>query len=543
MDANAVRSNGGKPLAFSYRRFSSAQQKDGNSIKRQNDAAQAWCDANGYELSSSNFEDLGVSAFKGANAEVGALRGFLEAVEEGSVPHGSTLLVESLDRLSRQHWQRGLALLQDIVEGGVNLVTLFDGKMFKANEPIDFADGIMLLVGFQRANEESEVKSKRLTAAWGANTHETLAGNRVRSSQTPAWIKVVGDPKTSREFEVIKDKACLVRDVFERFANGERPVGIARDLAGQGVPALVRGQWRGQTVSQLVRSEAAYGTLEIGRKIKPEEKDGSLPIAKGFYRKGDRVIVDKVRDYFPRIVDEDTERRVRFRLEQREAAGGAEVKTTSPVEPMRRQTKAALTGVLKVPGTDRNAKRKAYARTAAYIDPVLNTYIGAVSHIDEVLIDYWPEIRKANAVETTPETEGLEAALLDAQGTLEYLQSKPAVTPRLLMAAQAEVEELEAELKRITESAGLGVIDLPRDVSELEPHELNALVRRVVARVDVHKGEEMRLSKTPRKRAKGIRVPHPVYDLSVTMRNGIKLTIGKGLSGLKPRRPSDEVIH
>lgn len=71
MDASSV--NEGKPLAFSYRRFSSAQQKDGNSIKRQTDAAQAWCDANGYELSSSNFEDLGVSAFKGANAEVGAL--------------------------------------------------------------------------------------------------------------------------------------------------------------------------------------------------------------------------------------------------------------------------------------------------------------------------------------------------------------------------------------------------------------------------------------------------------------------------------------
>ncbi|MCX8955437.1 recombinase family protein, partial [Ruegeria sp. NA] len=57
--------NGGRPLAFSYRRFSSAQQKDGNSIKRQTEAAQEWCDENGYELSSSNFEDLGVSAFMG----------------------------------------------------------------------------------------------------------------------------------------------------------------------------------------------------------------------------------------------------------------------------------------------------------------------------------------------------------------------------------------------------------------------------------------------------------------------------------------------
>ncbi len=539
--------NGGhnRPIAFSYVRWSSDQQRDGDSLRRQTAAAEKWCVENGYTLSSSNFVDDGVSAFAGRNAGAdGKLGAFLEAVRAGAIPKGSTLLIENLDRLSRDKIRRARNTLENILDLDIDVVTLSDGKVYTRKDlDEDPLVSVMILLTFTRAREESVMKSKRLTAAWSTNTQDTISGTRVRSSQTPAWIKVIGDPKTSREFEVIDAKAALVRDVFERFANGERPVGIARDLAAQDVPALVRGQWRGQTVSQLVRSEAAYGTLEIGRKIKPEEKDGSLPIAKGFYRKGDRVIIDKVRDYFPRIVDEETERRVRFRLEQREAAGGAEVKSTSPVEPMRRQTKAALTGVLKVPGTDRNAKRKAYARTAAYVDPVLNTYIGAVSHIDEVLIDYWPEIKKANAVETSPETEGLEAALLDAQGTLEYLQSKPAVTPRLLMAAQAEVEELEEELKRINESAGLGVIDLPRDVSNLEPHELNALVRRVVARVDVYRGEEMRLSKTPRKRAKGIRVPHPVYDLSVTMRNGIKLTIGKGLSGLEPRRPSDEVIH
>ncbi|WP_299898677.1 recombinase family protein [uncultured Ruegeria sp.] len=534
-----------KPIAFSYVRWSSDQQRDGDSLRRQTAAAEKWCIENGYTLSSSNFVDDGVSAFAGRNAGAdGKLGAFLEAVRSGAIPKGSTLLIENLDRLSRDKIRRARNTLENILDLDIDVVTLSDGKVYTRTDlDDDPLVSVMILLTFTRAREESVMKSKRLTAAWDTNTNETLAGNRVRSSQTPAWINVIGDPKTSREFGVIDDKANLVRDVFERFANGERPVGIARDLAAQGVPALVRGQWRGQTVSQLVRSEAAYGTLEIGRKIKPEEKDGTIPLAKGLYRKSDRVIIDKVRGYFPRIVDEETERRVRFRLEQREAAGGAEVKTTSPVEPMRRQTKAALTGVLKVPGTDRNAKRKAYARTAAYIDPVLNTYIGAVSHIDGVLIDYWPEIRKANAVETTPETEGLEAALLDAQGTLEYLQSKPAVTPRLLLAAEAEVEELEAELKRITESAGLGAVDLPRDVSDLEPHELNALVRRVVARIDVHKGEEMRLSKTPRKRAKGIRVPHPVYDLSVTMRNGIQLNIGKGLSGLKPRRASDEVIH
>jgi hypothetical protein len=47
------------------------------------------------------FEDLGVSAFRGANAEAGRLADVLEAVRVGQVPRGSLLLVEALDRISR----------------------------------------------------------------------------------------------------------------------------------------------------------------------------------------------------------------------------------------------------------------------------------------------------------------------------------------------------------------------------------------------------------------------------------------------------------
>src|SRR5215469_13861113 len=82
-----------KPRAFSYRRFSTPEQAKGHSLKRQTDAAEAWCAARGVELDRElTFEDLGVSAFHGRNVEVGALGAFLRAVEDGRVPHGSYLL-------------------------------------------------------------------------------------------------------------------------------------------------------------------------------------------------------------------------------------------------------------------------------------------------------------------------------------------------------------------------------------------------------------------------------------------------------------------
>ena len=53
-----------------------------------------------FELAEDTYKDLGVSAFRSKNSKTGALRAFLKAVEEGDIPRGSFLLVESLDRLT-----------------------------------------------------------------------------------------------------------------------------------------------------------------------------------------------------------------------------------------------------------------------------------------------------------------------------------------------------------------------------------------------------------------------------------------------------------
>ena len=90
------------PLAYNYIRFSTAEQRKGDSLRRQDDLAKAYAEEKGLSLDESlTMLDLGVSAFKGANAESGALAAFLEAIDNGHVPVGSYLLIESLDRLSR----------------------------------------------------------------------------------------------------------------------------------------------------------------------------------------------------------------------------------------------------------------------------------------------------------------------------------------------------------------------------------------------------------------------------------------------------------
>jgi hypothetical protein len=60
-------------------------------------------------------EDAGVSAFRGRNAATGALRGFLDACEQKRVRPGSCLIVENLDRLSRDETLDAVMLFLSIL--------------------------------------------------------------------------------------------------------------------------------------------------------------------------------------------------------------------------------------------------------------------------------------------------------------------------------------------------------------------------------------------------------------------------------------------
>src|SRR3954470_4641161 len=102
-------------LAYSYIRFSSAKQAAGDSLRRQVEGTEKVCKRHGWTLDDSlNLRDLGVSAFRGSNVREGALAAFLQAVKNRKVKPGSVLIVESLDRLSRNQVRPALQLFMGI---------------------------------------------------------------------------------------------------------------------------------------------------------------------------------------------------------------------------------------------------------------------------------------------------------------------------------------------------------------------------------------------------------------------------------------------
>src|SRR5262245_53933769 len=119
------------PLAYSYLRFSSPQQAEGDTLRRQTEARERWL-AEHPDVSldrSLAMTDAGRPAFKRKNWDTYALAQFVARIKARLVEPGSYLLVENLDRLSREDAGEATELFLSIVNKGVIVVQLSPAVM------------------------------------------------------------------------------------------------------------------------------------------------------------------------------------------------------------------------------------------------------------------------------------------------------------------------------------------------------------------------------------------------------------------------------
>jgi DNA invertase Pin-like site-specific DNA recombinase len=176
------------PIAYSYKRFSSAAQEGNDSIRRQTAAAIAYIEDNpqlGLVLDTTlSMTDAGVSAFKGTNLKTGALSVFTGAVKAGMIPEGSYLLLESLDRFTRQQVNVAALDLLSLINSGVVVVTLHNQTVYR-EEQFQGTDGLVNLLGALIAmdghHREQVTKGKRIAAAWAAKFQKVGDGHILTS--------------------------------------------------------------------------------------------------------------------------------------------------------------------------------------------------------------------------------------------------------------------------------------------------------------------------------------------------------------------------
>lgn len=268
-----------KPRAYSYLRMSTDIQLRGDSRRRQLEASRAYAEAEGLELAQGGeLEDIGVSAFKGANVKEGALGRFVAAAEAGAIQKGSYLLVENLDRLSRQKVKHSLALFLRIVGAGITIVTLYDKRVFREDE-LDLDDLFMSILSMARAHDESVMKSERVGSAW-KNKRGKAAAGRPMTKRAPAWLNLSEDRE---RYEIISERAAVVCSMFEEAASGIGMYTIVARLNASKTKTFQRSQgWRQSYVAKILSNRAVIGEFQPHRLVEGKRiPDG--PVIEGYY--------------------------------------------------------------------------------------------------------------------------------------------------------------------------------------------------------------------------------------------------------------------
>lgn len=249
------------PIAYSYIRFSTLEQKKGDSLRRQQELSAAYAQEYGLTLDRTlNLYDLGVSAYSGRNREEGRLGAFLNAVETGHIVPGSYLLVESLDRLSREEVLASLPVFLSILNSGITVVTLADRAVYSREtvgaNPLNL---MMSLVVMTRAHEESAMKSRRVKAAWDAKRKNV--GTKKLTSRCPLWMRL-NPAKT--EFELIPDRVEIVRTMVRMANEGMGQAQIAKRLNEQRVPGFSgeESNWQPSYVNKILTGPALFGQMQ-----------------------------------------------------------------------------------------------------------------------------------------------------------------------------------------------------------------------------------------------------------------------------------------
>ena len=273
-------------IAHIYARYSTGIQAKGTSLRRQIENAEAYAKEQGWTIADI-IADEGVSAYHGKNLAQGGLGRFFNEVTAGKVVPGSVLVVESLDRLSRNTVLEQMSLLLRIIKSGVEVVTLVDQKHFTSASvnanPLELIVSLAIMI---RAQEESRKKGSRIAAAWSMK-RSRLETHKL-TKRCPPWLTLCQD---RTRYLINESRASAVRTIFRLATVGYAPQMIVDDLNQAGLAAWGKDTtWTVTKVLDVLRNRAAIGEFQ------PHKMEESKRVPAG----------EPQRNYFPAIVSLET---------------------------------------------------------------------------------------------------------------------------------------------------------------------------------------------------------------------------------------------
>ena len=449
-----------QPLAYSYLRFSSTEQRKGNTVQRQLGDRDAYVARRGLTLDNSFVvEDRGVSAFHGANAATGALRRFLDACKSHRIQPGSYLIVENLDRLSREEILPALSLFLDILQCGVVLVTLYPEQEF-TGESLNIGLLVLAIVELSRGHGESLMKSVRSKDNWERRRRNIA--NEILTSRKPSWIDVVDG-----KFAVNPVKGAVVRRIFDLAAAGYGIGSIAKLFNREGVPPISKSKhWYDSYVYKVLVNRAAFGefqprVLRIDKVAVPGDS-GRVQKVKSF-----QPIGPNIKNYFPPVVGEDTFFKAKLALKSRSRTGGRVSNQVNNLFTGMVHSQAGATYSLR----PRNNHLYLVASTVA---AGLAKDVPAVPYtaFERIMLKWLREV-SIDLNQPAVDLQALEGRKADLEGRITTLKNRIKSTPDLDSVLDV-LTELQAEYKQVLQE--LEVAAVPRTDRLADTRQLLALL-------------------------------------------------------------------
>ncbi len=239
--------------AITWGRFSSDQQKDGDSKDRQQRLNRECAKRVNVQVIKEYFDES-----KSVKSEVTPL--FRKVIAD--LPNGVGIVAENLDRINRAHPWKQKAYIYEIVKDGHFIITSQDGTEYN-NETIDQV-GTVATGDLQTnlANAENVKRTKRVKEA---KTNAVELARQCKPAPLGAWLPahLKYNPKT-KVYDIDEDRKAFFEKLFTDYANGKGVTLITKELNEKGIPTFrskTVGGWQKSTIFTMLRFEGLIGVL------------------------------------------------------------------------------------------------------------------------------------------------------------------------------------------------------------------------------------------------------------------------------------------
>ncbi|WP_288443610.1 recombinase family protein [uncultured Serratia sp.] len=449
------RNNG---IAYSYVRFSSKRQELGDSLRRQTEMAEEYAIKNGLKLSSKNFQDLGISAFR--EGKRASLVDMLAAIEEGQITAGSTIIIEALDRLSRRGIDATLETVKEILRKDVQVVSLSDGLLLTKNSLNDLQSVIRIAVAADLAHKESERKALRLRETKGQQREAALSGKPINKI-LPFWLQ-----RTEAGY-AFSDKAGVARQIVQLKQEGKGSNMIAKTLNKLGIAGVRTAQWNHASITKMLKNPALYGAYQTGETTKDREL----------------IKLELVEAYYPALLNK--EEWLLLQSDQSKSKRG------------RRSANNPYSGLLRCECGGALVKRQHTVKGKLYVyHGCLNAKDGrctqniSIKGLDGALTTILGrlEFKKKQTLSQSihQERQQLEARINDLNSKLQVLDDIPLSVIKSIGTMESRLKEITDQIaKDEREQRGIEAVKSEKLSSITDGLELNLLLKRVLKSITV----------------------------------------------------------